>query len=179
MTNDLPSEPLYETPEQKWVLFPVSIGKLILLSFATWSGYLLYWSYRNFKWLETSSGVKQRPVLNSIFLAITLYHLIKKINAIGKQNKMSKSLLASLLAIAFFLLQVAAKLPDPYWTVSFLNIIPIVIVQMYINEINKKTNPNVPINSRIGIIQWIFIIPGITSFFAFILAMIVNPQYFQ
>jgi hypothetical protein len=146
---------------EQWILFPVSPVKLIVMSVATFGIYEIYWAIKNWRWLQARTEEKLLPVVNAIFLCITLHLLAKRISQVGQEHGIRHSLPAMRLEIAYALLCLCLKLPDPLWFISFLSVVPVLFVQNYINQLNAKVNPYVPINDKFSVANWVIVIIGL------------------
>lgn len=121
--------------------FAVSIVKLIVLSLATLSFYELYWFYKNWKLIKEREQLDISPFWRAFFAPIFCYSLFSRINESAARHKTKRIAGPGLLALCWFLLGVASRLPDPYWLVSFLTFLCLVPVQNSVNQINRIVAP--------------------------------------
>lgn len=129
--------------DQKTSPYPyvISTGKLIILSITTFGLYEIYWFYKHFKSFKAEGDWKITPWARALFATIMSYSLFKHVSE--KVNKLDKNeeLNAGGLAILYFIFITLARLPDPYWWLSLLTIIPLIPVQNAVNYYwNKKYN---------------------------------------
>jgi hypothetical protein len=132
-----PGEPLY---------FPVSISKLIVLSMSTMGLYVIYWFYRNWKMEQQRAG-RGWPILLTFFCPLSSYLLFDSIRTTLVRHSVPK-IDAGLLALSFLALNLAWRLPDPYWIFAILSFFPPMIAQASINELNARVAPDAPRNDR-------------------------------
>ena len=127
------------------VYYPVSLSKFIVLSLLTGGIYELYWFYKNWRFVRDRDNSTIRPFWRALFsplwCAALVLDLRKNENVNGKTIPM---VLVVLLPIAYFVLTILWKLPDPYWTVSFLAFVPLVpatFVPMSIDALRASAGP--------------------------------------
>jgi len=155
-----PGEPLY---------FPVSISKLIVLSMSTMGLYVIYWFYRNWKMEQQRAG-RGWPILLTFFCPLSSYLLFDSIRTTLVRHSVPK-IDAGLLALSFLALNLAWRLPDPYWIFAMLGFFPPMIAQGSINELNARVAPDAPRNDRysganitaivVGTMLWALVILGL------------------
>ncbi|MNE41064.1 hypothetical protein D3C81_1409750 [compost metagenome] len=74
-------EPLTTLHPQKTQLYVISISKLIIMGSLSMGLYLYYWYYRHWLLIRGQHGFRLIPLLCTIFGALTIYSLMKKIVA--------------------------------------------------------------------------------------------------
>ncbi len=67
---------------------------------------------------------------------------------------------AAALAIAWIVITLLYKLPDPFWFLSMFSFLALLPVQLRVNKINGTVAPNQPLNSRFTWANWIWIVIG-------------------
>jgi len=133
------SEPTY---------FPVGLPKLAVMSIATLGVYILYWFYVNWKAARRLDGDNPWPLARALFYPIMSYALFRRIELYALRIGLRERVAALGLALALFLLELAVKLPDPWWLVTFLAFVPLLPVQATVNAINAKAAPHADPNRR-------------------------------
>lgn len=160
------------------IFYPVSIRKFTLMMISTFSFYLYFWAYRNYRWLQETSGTRHFPVLSALFLTITLFSLIQKVNEIGAKHGQSGNLPATTLAILFFVFNMLGALPGALGFLCTLAFFVIAIVQRRINKINLAADPPRPVDDHLGVFHWLFIVPAIAIEFFLLLGTLLAPEVF-
>lgn len=135
-------------PGTEPVFFPVSRLKLALMSIVTFGIYEVYWFYKNWKCVQRNYGDDVNAPIRALFYPIVSYPLFKRIRDHAKTARVEANVQAGLLAIVVFVFATLWRLPDPWWLVSFLGFVPLVLVQNAVNAINRKLAPGAGTNSR-------------------------------
>jgi hypothetical protein len=127
--------------------FSVSLTKLVLLSTCTFGLYEIYWFYKNWQLVKHHEKSEISPVWRSIFGTLFCYSLLRRVQSKAQENAVPMGS-AGFLAVGWIVVTILARLPDPYWLVSFLAVFFLVPVQSAINSINEKHFPEHDRNSR-------------------------------
>jgi len=130
--TDFVSPPMY---------FPVSVLKLAVMSTCTFGIYELYWFYKNWDMVKDRERSDIIPFGRMFFAPLFCYSLLKKMAATAESQRIRKSIEAGPLAAGWIIFTILARLPDPYWLVSFLAVGYLLPVQAAVNEINLVTSP--------------------------------------
>jgi hypothetical protein len=142
-------------------LHPMSGTKLVVMSVVTLGLYEVWWFYRNWK---LRNELRDRGVLaplRAILSGIFAYSLFQDVGEEARRVDVSPGWSAALLWIAFLLLSATSGLPDPLWLVSFLNVVPLCVVQRTINEANARSPHPAPLNDRYSTLNRVGIGVGI------------------
>jgi hypothetical protein len=142
------------------VYFPVSATKFIVLSLFSFGFYQLYWSYRNWKLEKARTGEKLSPFWRAAFAPLFSHSLFTRIRERATQASVSVGYSAGTLAVAYFALNVAWRLPDPFWLISVLVFVPFLPVRAAVAAINKKQAPQASRNSRFSVGNVVLVIGG-------------------
>jgi len=133
--------------------------KFVILSVATLGFYELYWCYKCWSYIKDEDRESIRPFWRAFFAPIWTYALFKEVYKGGKTS------LGVAVFVSYFMLQALWKLPDPYWLLSFLTIIPLLPVVIKVNQINKNEDgPRSPTYWRFGWKHWLISLLGIPVF---------------
>jgi|CXWL01.1.fsa_nt_gi hypothetical protein len=156
--------------------FPVGIGKLVVMSVLTFGMYEVYWFYRNWKAVQHSHKVHLRPFWRALFYPLTSYFLFQRIAAESARLGIGESLQISALAMGVFVISSLVRLPDPYWLLCLLSFLPLIPVQLVVNEINQRVAADVDQNRSFGVANFIGMIIGALLLVAVIAGMILYPD---
>lgn len=141
-------------------LHPMSEVKLALLSLATLGLYELYWFYRNWKLRKQVRKSDVSPFWRAFFAPIFAFSLFEDVLSEARRVRVSVGWSAGELGVAFLLLSAAWRLPDPYWMVTLLSFVPLVLVQRVINKANAKSANPGPVNQSYSVLNVVGIVLG-------------------
>jgi hypothetical protein len=129
------------------VFFPVSRLKLAVLSISTLGLYEFYWFYKNWQLVNQREGGSLSPFWRACFAPLFSYSLFRRIaeSAVAQQCASTNP---GLLAIAWFIIFILWRLPDPYWLLSTFTFVPLLTVQSTIAQLNQKLAPGSDPNHR-------------------------------
>lgn len=170
-----------ENPELKPVephFFTASPLKLVVMSVYTMGIYQLYWFYKNWKLIKERTGQKIWPFWRAVFSPIMAYSCFKEIKACAGECKIQESLPIGLLAIAYFVISVIWKLPDPYWLISLFSFLPLMQVNSVALKINQQSDAGYVQNGRFSALNWGGIVVGGALLF-FVLIATFAPNVFS
>jgi hypothetical protein len=122
--------------------------KLLVMSLCTFGLYNIYWFYRNWR---LRNELRMRGVtapLRAIFAPIFAYSLFVDVDDEVRRWGVTPGWNAAALAIAYFLLNVLTRLPDPLWLIGLLTSLPLLAVQHTINEANARSSHPAPVNAE-------------------------------
>ena len=169
-----PAAPLEAAPDAAAArFFTASPLKFAVMSITTFSLYCLYWLYRNFKVMRDTENPKIMPFWRAFFSVIWSYSAFNAILARGGPA-FSAGRSAAALAVAYAALSICSRLPDPWWLVSLLAIVPVMIANGWAREVNEGIEPGYAENSRFGAGDWIAIVIG-SLFVALVLTGLFAP----
>ncbi len=106
---------------------PVRPDKFVLLSLLTFGAYEVVWLYRNWREVRESEGSNIWPWARALFGPIWYYPLLGRLEVRGRLG----------LAVAFWLCLGLSRLPDPYWLLSSLSIVPLLPAVAAVNGLNR------------------------------------------
>ncbi len=155
--------------------FPVGIPKLALMCLATFGLYEIYWFYRNWKAVERTHNVRLIAPLRALFYPVTAYFLFQRIAAESQRLGIGSSLQIGALAIGVFVIASLARLPDPWWLLALLSFLPLIPIQLVVNEINQRVAPAAPENSSFGAANIIALVLGGLLMVLVIIGTVVDP----
>ena len=153
--------PPFPPPQPEPPFYSISLVKFGIMSFATCGLYELYWMYKNWVLVKDRTGENISPFWRSFFAFFWIYALLdrsrKTMSEIDPRSKPGE-LLAGPFAVGYILLSLSYKLPDPFSFISFFSFVPLLFVQMVLNEVNSRVVPGCPINSKFTWINWIWLV---------------------
>jgi hypothetical protein len=130
--------------------FAVGLPKLAVMTLCTFGIYEIYWFYQNWKSVQRLTGEKLNAPIRAVFYPLTSYFLFRRIREQAQRLQVDVTIKAGALATFLFLFSAASRLPHPYWLFSLLVFLPLVSVQLAVDEINRKVAPEADRNGRFG-----------------------------
>lgn len=144
--------------------YDVSITKFILLWLGTLGFYHFYWFYKQWRY-EEDNGLNVSPFWRAVFAPFFVYALFDRVHATcdleDTSNNWNPGILAALYIVGILSFKLAGHV---FWSVGYLTFLPIVPVQLSINELNRRVAPDVPANNRIKPIYFIPLALGLIIF---------------
>ena len=150
--------------------FAVSLSKLSVMSLCTFGFYELYWCYKQWDAGRRREQEELSPFWRAFFAPIWAFSLFSRIQQLTAKHGVPATWSGNGLALAFLLLGITWRLPDPLWLVSLLTFLPLLVVQRSINVLNAVVAPSAERNDRysganvvvivIGVILLVFAIWG-------------------
>ncbi len=159
---------------QSQMFFPTSRTKLVVLSICTFSIYIFYWFYTNWKILKETQGLDIQPFWRTFFVPIFCYSLFKGVRECSKEKNVRAEYSPGLLTAGYILFATTGLLPDPYSLMTFLlPVLPLLPVQGAINSLNANVVQDLKINNQLSGWNITAIIFGLILWGLLILAMIM------
>lgn len=143
------------------------ISQLVILTFLTFGLYRIYWFYRNWKHLKDHHQLYNvRPILKAIGLfvpvlsLILVYEQLKDISDFSKAAGVEESFSPGVVLALIMIFNIFRILPAPYWGLSFLSVLPLVVVQRVLNAYWAKEQSDLPVRSKFSIGEIITMVIG-------------------
>lgn len=155
-----PTKNEFEISQKENMYFSVSTFKFILMSISTLGIYQIYWGYKNWRYLKSSKSLKIMPFWRAIFAPIWVFSLFNYIYESAREYGIKTQIPSTPLAGICFVFYIFSNLPDPYWLLTNLTIIPLLLVNSTITKVNEK-NKSFKQNSDIKNWQWTLAALGI------------------
>jgi hypothetical protein len=130
------------------VFFPVSVKKLAIMSVMTYGLYQVWWVFKNWQYVNVSLEKNVAPGLRAFFSIFFNYSLFKEIRTLGQKNGVTQSLHAGVLATVWTVLTLFGAFFASLSAFGLFSVVPLILVQKYINGLNIALNPNCEINSK-------------------------------
>ena len=150
----------------------ISLNKFILLCFASFGIYELWWIYKAWRFYKQKEKSDIYPAARAIFSIFFLYSLMKKILADAQAKSYSGSYASGSLFCGFILLNLMGRAPDPLWLISIFSFACLIPTFNALNYLKQNSADIIAVeqdsfNTRqivllvVGIIFWGLIIYGI------------------
>lgn len=156
--------------------FPVSPLKLALMSVCTGGLYEIYWGYKNWKCANHLFRKDYSAGIRGFFLPITSFALFKHINEYSTAKGVPLPGGANGMAALFLILSIMWRMPDPYWIISWFAVVPLLVVQRVVNEVNEKVAPDADRNSRFSAWNIVAVLFGGAFLVLALIGLFLAPQ---
>jgi len=152
--------------------FAVSNKKFIIMSIATLGIYEIYWFYKNWSAVKKAQNSKIFPFWRAVFSVFFCYSLFKKVLVSASNHNYRESFSPGLLAILYiFFIIIGTTSGDDVnidyhilstylYLVSFLSIVPLVIVQKAIHYNNKAIDDTYVQSDKFSKLEIFFAVVG-------------------
>lgn len=140
--------------------FAVSASKLAVMSVCTLGFYELYWFYKNWQLIKLRERTNIMPFWRAFFAIFFCYQCFSRIVNSARDAGVKTAVSAGAAAVAWIVVTLAWRLPDPYWLMSAFAFVPILYVQSVANELNESAAPHADRNSSYSVWNIVGIIFG-------------------
>lgn len=122
----------------------VSTGMFVVLYFATFGIYPLFWMYDQWKLLKLRQNLDVSPFWRSFFATLWAGFLASYLKKFLASNNIVVSYSPGVIGVSFFLLNLSSRLPNQYWLISFLSFVPLLPMLETMNEYYEKNDLDLP-----------------------------------
>lgn len=138
----------------------VSVVKLGVLGFCTMGIYGIFWFYFHWKRIKVREGDNSIPVMRALFAIFFCNKLFRRVRDAGDELDITPSLASGPLAAGWIILNLAVRLPEPYWLVSIFAFAFLLPVQAHANKVNAAVAPGQDTNERFTPGNWVLVVLG-------------------
>lgn len=147
MTTNENNEPVESNADEP-LFFPVSPLKLVVMSTVTFGLYEIYWFYKNWSLIKERIGENIMPFWRAFFGVIFCHGCFREIRDTSEDRKLQNLPPIGWLTVAWILLTLSWRLPDPYWLITWLSPLVLMRMQKLVNELNSTVAPSHDPNKR-------------------------------
>lgn len=122
-SNIILDEKVIENESKLEVQYIISTGKFIFLSIITFGLYLMWWTYKAWRFFKEKDNLDIMPALRTIFSIFFLIPLLKRILVFSKVNKYPKNYFPVSLFIGIIIVNLMSLFPDPFWIISIFSFV--------------------------------------------------------
>ena len=140
--------------------FRVGTAKLLLMCVVTFGVYEIYWFYQQWRHVQRR-GERVHPALRTLFAGLFCYALFRRVSQDATQRGIARAPSAVACAIAFVALAITVRLPDPWSTLSLLQLLPLALVQRAASAAALAAVPGADPNTRLTPINWLGVAFGV------------------
>lgn len=155
-----PAAPVNVEPPAPARWFVVGPGKLVVMSTVTLGVYQVFWFYKHWRQVRDVHGEDIWPVPRAIFSVFFCFSLFRRLEDEAALRGQTDAPSPALHAVAFFLLTLASRLPDPWWLITFASILPLVPFQRAASAIALHAAPGTDPNTSFSGLNWVGIVVG-------------------
>ncbi len=116
----------------------IPVFRFILLSIVTAGIYQIVWMYKQWVFFKKKDNLDIMPFWRAIFSVLFIFALSERISGLEKKNEQRKIFLVVVLPIIWIVLCYSQRLPDPYWLIAYLNVVPLIFTLLRMNKYWKK-----------------------------------------
>src|SRR5687767_15670126 len=98
--------------------FAVSLTKLAVMSLVTFGIYELYWSYKQWDAQRRRDTEDMMPFWRAVFAPLWAFSLFPRLQRLSDTHGVGVAWSGTALAVAYLVLHVTYRLPDPYWLIA-------------------------------------------------------------
>ncbi|MBS0377271.1 MAG: hypothetical protein JSS29_02205 [Proteobacteria bacterium] len=140
--------------------FAVSTRKFVILSFATLGLYQFYWFYENWRCIRDREEPDILPFWRAFFSYFFIIPLLLCIHDYPRGKEPGETLPAVLLGVAWIVVNLLWKLPEPYNLVTLGTPLFLVPAQLAAQKANDLAAPGHERNDRLTLVNWVWIVVG-------------------
>ena len=154
----------------------ISVNKFAVLSFFTFGIYSTWWMFTCWKFFKEKDNMDIYPALRAIFSIFFFYSLLDRIKLNATTEDYKNSYSSGFLFACYLVLSLLGRLPDPFWLISLLSIIPVLPAYNLFNKTLLKSNKyDAVVRSGLSGGQWAVLIVGVL-FTILVLAGLLLPE---
>lgn len=136
--EDLPPLPPLPPMATQLPLFPVATHKFVVLSICTFGIYVAYWCYQNWVRIRYEQGPRSVPLLLAFTAPVSSYWLFRHIRAVAAEHEIAVGWQPAALAVLYFVMSALGNLPDGWWLLGVLSVLPLIPVHQATVRINDQ-----------------------------------------
>jgi hypothetical protein len=140
--------PIRPQPGPEPAYHHVSLVKFIIYSICSFGLYLIYWFYKNWRYVRDRDGSDIRPFWRAIFSPIWCFHLARDIA--GTHGNVNTALIG-LVPIGYLGALLSQRLPEPYDWLGLASFVPIIYLVVLIHQINRQRGARGPFYARVRV----------------------------
>jgi hypothetical protein len=140
MTNadTAPGETVQITTQDELPFFAVSTHKFVVMSAVTLGIYAYYWMFKQWARIQRQSGEVISPFWRAFFGPFWNFSLFKRVRSRSRAEALTVNWNPVLLGVAFLVVTLLWRLPDPWWLISLFSFVLLVPVQQTIEQLNAR-----------------------------------------
>ena len=171
MTAPTPNPPVTTERRNAQRFYDVSIKKLIVLWVSTLGFYHFYWFYRHWQFEQQRSKRDLSPFWRACFAPFFAYQLFERIRQVCDDEDVGGTWNPGILAAIYIAGVLAFKYGGHlFWSVGYLTFLPLIRIQLSVNELNRKVAPDAVPNTEFTTVQKLVIAGWVLLALLFVVA---------
>jgi hypothetical protein len=156
--------------QQKVIGYPITLTKFVIFNVLTLGIFEIIWAFKHFRALKGPGKSKTAAaIIFAIFLPLSFFDMMKEYEAVSSDTNSPIVFNKYFLAVSYFFFEAVIKFADrfpsmPDWTVLAVfpfSLIPLIIVQRKINQLNTTLRPGVPFAQPMTWKHWLGLAFGV------------------
>lgn len=128
--------------------FEVTLGKFVVMSLVSFGLYELYWVYQQWKRVKAQTMDDLSPFWRTFFAPLWVFGLFEHIRVDGIRRHVPIGWGSGSLTLAYVVLNIVWRLPDPWWLMALFSFLPIIPPVRAIVAIHDTVAANRDRNAR-------------------------------
>lgn len=170
----LPTAPASFATSTAAVYYSPSTMKIAALSLATLGLYPLYWFWQNWRAIKRETGGSQWPWARALFSPIWAFFCFGDLRDIAQSRRRQLAFAPGLLALLFFLLNFAGRLPNGGALLSLFTFVPLLPVNSLLRRYHLDEKVDLQRMDRFGVWHILVLLAGGGLLLLAILAFVVG-----
>jgi hypothetical protein len=141
--------------------FPVSLTKLIAMTFATLGMYQIYWFYKNCQLIKVRDEPHIIPLARAIFGVVWCYGCFSQIERAEEKLALMPALAAGPWAGAWVVLVLISQVHHPLSWLGLISLTLFIPAQIHVNRLNATVAPGHNPNGRFTGWNWVAVAFGV------------------
>jgi len=167
--------PVPSPPSDEPWYFPVSVPKLLVMSIASFGLYQVYWYYRNWQRYRARSSRRFSVLLRTFLAPLFSFRLFERMHHDLRESGLPGLPEPGVLALAYLCLNALLGLPEPWWLLAYLNVVPLMMAQAGVNRLHAAVAPAAPRNDSYSGANVALILVGVFLFVMLLLGLFFMP----
>jgi hypothetical protein len=134
--------------------------KMVLLSPTTLGLYPMYWFWRNWQAIKRETGGDQWPWARALFSPIWSFFCYRELSDAASSPRRELAFAPGLLAVTYFLLNFASRLPNAGWLLALFTFVPLLPVNSLLRRYHQDERIDMERMDRLNVWHILVIIAG-------------------
>lgn len=147
------------------------VWKFLTLYIITFGIYQIPWAHKQWKFIKEQENLNINTWVSALFLGFTLHNLSQKVFSLAEGQGYRRKYSPFQLTLLYWIFVPISRLPDPFWLISLLSFVPLIIILNAVNFYWKQKQPNLSTKNNftgrelvlvvVGIIFWLLVLIGL------------------
>jgi len=150
--------------------------KMVTLSLTTLGLYPVYWFWRNWQAIKRETGGTQWPWARALFSPLWAYLCFSQLRDAASNRRRDLAFAPGLLALAYFLLNLASRLPNAGWLLALFAFVPLLPVNSLLRRYHQDERVDMAQMDRFSALHILVTVVGGLFLLLLLIAMAMNPE---